>query len=116
MQEYLVWTDFGSSALWVRLRRGAWATAGYPADLPRELVDRLNFMAAWFDRARPDGGKPQPDWSAYEAYALGLAIDLKRHLGEGAAVFAEVNDKVVEVTGDPFRMSQPASPELGWRD
>lgn len=116
MQQYLLWTDFGSSALWVRLPRGAWATTDYPNHLPCELADRLSFMAAWFDEASPDGGKGEPDWSAYEAYALGVAIDLKRHFGDDAAIFVEVCDKVVEVTGDLFRMSRPAPPELGWKE
>lgn len=114
MRQFLVWTDFGSSALWVRLPLGAWAAADYPADLPCELRDRLSFMAAWFDKARPDGGKPEPDWPAYESYALGLAIDLKRHFGDAAAIFVEVAEKVVEVTGDLCRMTRPAPPELGW--
>jgi hypothetical protein len=115
MHQYLIWTDYCSTALWLRMR-GTWANTRAPDVLPPALVERLDYMAAWFDKSNPDGSEPALDWPAYEAYAFGLAVDFKRHFGDDAAIFVEVNDKVVEVTGDPFRMTQPAPSELGWRD
>jgi hypothetical protein len=101
----LVDKDFGSSSLWVPGKSGDWASCDHHSfDLPQELINRCDYLSEWYETYWPGSDAPEPDWKAYSAYLLGLAIDLKHHYEESAQVFVWRDKEVVEVTGSFSKM------------
>jgi len=102
----LVDKDWGSSSLWIPGKLGGWASCDHHSfDLPTELKDRCDYFSDWYETYEPGSNLPEPDWEAYSAYKLALAIDIKRHFGNGAQVFIWKDNKIVEVVGDFSHMT-----------
>jgi hypothetical protein len=51
-------------------------------DLPQWLIDRFDYWTSWHDIQEPWNSREGVDSALYSAYAMSLAIDLKRHLGD----------------------------------
>jgi hypothetical protein len=51
-------------------------------DLPQWLIDRFDYWTSWHDSCEPWRSRVGVDSELYLAYAMSLAVDLKRHLGE----------------------------------
>ena len=96
----LVDNDWCSSSLWVPSSSGGWASCDHHFfDLPKELLDRCDYLSDWFESYIPESDSPEPDWNAYNSYKFALAIDLKRHYQESAQIFIWHRKKIVEITG-----------------
>ncbi len=103
----LVDKDFESSSLWVPGSGEGWASCDHHTfGLPEELVARLDYLSDWFETYNPGSHDPEPDWAAYGAYLLALAVDLKRHFGDAAQVFVRSDGAVIEVTGEYTHMAR----------
>jgi hypothetical protein len=96
--DVLVDKDWCSTGLWVRGRTSAWANAPYSIfELPNWLLERFEYWSNWFDQCTPEHLNDRPDWKAFCAYELSLAIDLKRVLGDTVHVFLRTEGEISEI-------------------
>ena len=96
----LIDKDWSSTCFWVPGAEGGWVNASPDQmNLTPELFQRCEYLSEWFEIYNPGSSDPEPDWDAYSAYTLALAIDIKKHYGQSAQIFIRNGNEVVEVTG-----------------
>ena len=100
MMKLLVDKDWASSVLWVPGPKIGWASCDHHTlELPPELTQRCDYLSDWFETYDPGSLDSPPDWPAYGAYLLALAIDLKRYFGTSAQIFVRDGEGFSEIKG-----------------
>ena len=78
--------DFGSGGMWEIPEpccRQAGTCISYESiGLPTWLIARFDYWTSWYDAHRPWQNTPGLDGELFRAYALSLAVDVKRVLGD----------------------------------
>jgi hypothetical protein len=75
--------DWGSTGIWIE---GGPLSRYSDLDLPDWLVERFRYWTGWYNSHAPWNGETI-DHELFDAYALSLAVDLKRVVGERHRVF-----------------------------
>lgn len=77
--------DYGGSGIWEipepRYRYGGTSISYESLRLPAWLIERFDYWTSWYELDEPWRSSEKKDSELYRAYALSLAIDLKRVLG-----------------------------------
>jgi hypothetical protein len=85
--DLIVDVDWGSTGIWFCDSNGKVCNGNYKDfDLPKSLVERFRFWAAWYNSHSPWNGETI-DYDLFRAYGRALAVDLKRLVGDKARVF-----------------------------
>lgn len=91
--------DWGSTGIWLQDESGHWCNAPHNSvDMPPGLRDRFEFWCEWYDHYMPGMREDDvPDDESIEAYKIGLAVDLKRHLASAAQVYVYSDGRHKEI-------------------
>ena len=85
--DLIVAVDWCSTGIWFCDSRGKVCNASYKDfELPKSLVERFKFWTSWYNSHSPWNGETI-DYALFAAYGRGLAVDLKRIVGDKSRVF-----------------------------
>ena len=85
--DVIVDVDWCSTGIWVCNANGKVCNGNYmDFDLPKPLLERFGFWTTWYNSHEPWNGETI-NYDLFRAYGRGLAVDLKRIVGNKSRVF-----------------------------
>jgi FAD/FMN-containing dehydrogenase len=94
--------DWGSTGIWIE---GANLSRYSDLDIPDWLVERFRYWTGWYNSHAPWNGETL-DHELFDAYAMSLAVDLKRVVGHRHRIFY-LKKQIVLVDENKVRQSIP---------
>lgn len=91
VKEIYIETDYSASGIWIPdPGEGYMVCADRDfLNLPKEILQRLDYWTEWFDKQRPKmgGDHNKMDWDLFRSYGKALAVEMKLFLKDDYKVF-----------------------------